>query len=301
MPFGEEIASAASFGGRQGVLDGAAATYNAVGGPRVQFTSKERDVETGLDYFGARYFSGGLERFTSPDTPLVFAKPENPQSWNLYSYARNNPLKYVDPDGHDDVAAAGCGGDSECLRKLVDARGRGPELISGAVKSVVNSFITASNAVNTVVDGAIAPFTDFRFGQSELLPTTTTEQVGGVLADVGILALTAGGSVPTAAKSAMSLFRAVGPAELAQIEKTGNFMNIAGNEVKYFSTTLEGAQSYARQATRAFGDGPYTIVGSGIPTSAVRPDMLATVDRGIQTVVVPTKVLPQLVKPRVIR
>jgi RHS repeat-associated protein len=269
--------------------------------PTQRFTGKERDAETGLDYFGARYFSGAQGRFTTPDTPLVYAKPDNPQSWNLYSYGRNNPLRYVDPDGHDDVAAVGCGEDAECLKKLAEQRGKGVELISGAAKSVVNSFITLSNAVNTVVDSAIAPFTDFRFGQTELLSTTTTEQVGGVLADVGILALTAGGSAPTAAKSTISLFRAVGPAELAQIEKTGTFMNIAGNEVKYFSTTLEGAQSYAKQAARAFGDGPYTIVGSGIPTSAVRPDMLVTVDRGIQTVVVPTKVLPQLVKPRVIR
>jgi RHS repeat-associated protein len=67
----------------------------------VQFTGKERDAETGLDYFGARYFSGAQGRFTSPDEPLMFADPENPQSWNLYSYAFNNPLLYSDPDGHE--------------------------------------------------------------------------------------------------------------------------------------------------------------------------------------------------------
>lgn len=36
-----------------------------------QFTGKERDAETGLDYFGARYFSGAQGRFTSPDKPFV--------------------------------------------------------------------------------------------------------------------------------------------------------------------------------------------------------------------------------------
>jgi len=62
-------------------------------------TGKERDTETGLDYFGARYFSAAQGRFTSPDKPLADQHLANPQSWNLYSYARNNPLRYIDDDG----------------------------------------------------------------------------------------------------------------------------------------------------------------------------------------------------------
>jgi RHS repeat-associated protein len=62
-------------------------------------TGKERDAETGLDYFLARYFSAAQGRFTSPDKPFADQDEANPQSWNLYSYARNNPLKYTDPDG----------------------------------------------------------------------------------------------------------------------------------------------------------------------------------------------------------
>jgi RHS repeat-associated protein len=64
-----------------------------------EFTGKERDAETGLDYFGARYYGGALGRFTSPDRPLLDQKPADPQSWNLYAYARNNPLLFVDPTG----------------------------------------------------------------------------------------------------------------------------------------------------------------------------------------------------------
>ncbi len=67
----------------------------------MKFTGKERDTETGLDYFGARYFSGAQGRFTSPDQPFNDQDPMNPQSWNLYSYVMNNPLRYTDPDGHD--------------------------------------------------------------------------------------------------------------------------------------------------------------------------------------------------------
>lgn len=67
----------------------------------VRFTGKERDAESGLDYFGARYYGSALGRFTSPDDPSNDQDPHDPQSWNLYSYVRNNPLKNVDPFGQD--------------------------------------------------------------------------------------------------------------------------------------------------------------------------------------------------------
>jgi RHS repeat-associated protein len=63
-------------------------------------TGKERDTESGLDNFGARYYGSSMGRFMSPDpSGLYFADPTNPQSLNLYSYAQNNPLKNIDPDG----------------------------------------------------------------------------------------------------------------------------------------------------------------------------------------------------------
>jgi RHS repeat-associated protein len=63
------------------------------------FTGKERDAETGLDYFGARYMSSAQGRFTSPDPLLSSGRPWDPQSWNRYSYVLNNPLRYTDPLG----------------------------------------------------------------------------------------------------------------------------------------------------------------------------------------------------------
>jgi RHS repeat-associated protein len=65
-----------------------------------RFTGKERDLETGWDYFGARYYGSRLGRFTTNDP--VYVWKENildPQRWNRYVYSRNNPLRYVDPDG----------------------------------------------------------------------------------------------------------------------------------------------------------------------------------------------------------
>lgn len=79
---------------------------NAPHANELHFTGKERDTKSGLDYFGARYYGSNINRWMSPDgstkeDPIPYAKLDNPQSLNLYSYVWNNPLKSIDPDGHD--------------------------------------------------------------------------------------------------------------------------------------------------------------------------------------------------------
>jgi RHS repeat-associated protein len=70
-------------------------------------TGKERDTESGNDYFEARYYSSAMGRFMSPDSgggsPVPYASFDDPQSLNLYSYMRNNPLGGTDPNGHCDI------------------------------------------------------------------------------------------------------------------------------------------------------------------------------------------------------
>ncbi len=111
MPFGEEIY--AGTGGRS-----AGQGYGTQSNVKERFTGKLRD-ETGLDYFLARYYSSTQGRFTSPDEfsggyddifilgsgdeekqALPYADVTEPQSLNKYQYCLNNPLRYVDPDGH---------------------------------------------------------------------------------------------------------------------------------------------------------------------------------------------------------
>jgi len=94
-PFGEALV--AGVNGRA-TTDGYESS-EALSELTTRFTGKERDQETGLDYFGARYFSGAQGRFTSVDPAMESADPSNPQSWNRYTYALNNPLRYKDPDG----------------------------------------------------------------------------------------------------------------------------------------------------------------------------------------------------------
>jgi RHS repeat-associated protein len=82
LPYGEQIAGASAISHK--------------------FTGKERDSESGLDNFEARYDSSSLGRFMSPDPPSLVGLPvdsQDPQSWNAYAYVRNNPLNLSDPDG----------------------------------------------------------------------------------------------------------------------------------------------------------------------------------------------------------
>jgi RHS repeat-associated protein len=72
---------------------------------RCRYTGKERDAESGLDYFGARYYASSMGRWMSPDwsakqEPVPYSKLDNPQTLNLYSYVQNNPLSNLDDDGH---------------------------------------------------------------------------------------------------------------------------------------------------------------------------------------------------------
>jgi RHS repeat-associated protein len=85
-------------------------------------TGKERDAESGNDYFGARYYASSMGRWLSPDfnseefdpDPVPYADLENPQSLNLYSYVQNNPLSRIDPVGHEQ-ANDPCAGISNCV------------------------------------------------------------------------------------------------------------------------------------------------------------------------------------------
>ncbi|MCX6621301.1 MAG: hypothetical protein NTY38_09510 [Acidobacteria bacterium] len=103
LPFGEDLI--AGVHGRTAPMGYQAAMDDV----NPKFTGKERDAETGLDYFEARYFSSAQGRFTSPDPYNIIAEAENrdqfnayisqPQNWNRYSYVWNNPLRHVDPTG----------------------------------------------------------------------------------------------------------------------------------------------------------------------------------------------------------
>jgi RHS repeat-associated protein len=109
LPFGEELAT----GNRT-----AAQGYGVADNVMQRYTGQQRDLEGPvLDYFHARYFQGAQGRFTSPDPGNIAGIDhlDNPQDWNAYGYAGNNPLSYTDPDGLDyHVCVSDQNGNQQC-------------------------------------------------------------------------------------------------------------------------------------------------------------------------------------------
>ncbi len=100
FPFGGQIPNQYAYGNRD-------LQCNSTTSGTLKFTGKERDAETGLDYFEARYYSSAQGRFTNPDPFIAFNLKKDkfqswisdPQHWNKYAYVLNNPMRYVDPSG----------------------------------------------------------------------------------------------------------------------------------------------------------------------------------------------------------
>jgi len=104
-----------------------------------KFTGKERDTESGLDYFGARYYASSMGRFASADPyEIVLRKNQgktpneqkqlldsfiaNPQAWNKYAYGLNNPLKNIDIGGNCSAPAGLRGGQTGvCVEAFIAA------------------------------------------------------------------------------------------------------------------------------------------------------------------------------------
>jgi len=167
------------------------------------FTGHERDVgemASGLDYMHARYFSPVLKRFISVDP--VRGKIANSQSWNRYSYVLNNPMRLVDLDGENPLAAfaafvtttrvvagATSGAITGGLIGLVKERSLGAAL-NGAAKGAV---IGGANAV-PVAGGAAASYT-FDLGEQLVDGASLAEahqhafDVAAITAGAGAMAL----------------------------------------------------------------------------------------------------------------
>jgi len=128
--------------------DGLSCTGSTITPTEHHFTAKERDAESGLDDFGARYYASSLGRFMSPDwsvkvEPVPYAKLGDPQSLNLYAYMMNNPLGGVDADGHDGEGGGGVegwlrgNGNNEMADVLFGTQADSQEMASAAPDAVV--------------------------------------------------------------------------------------------------------------------------------------------------------------------
>jgi RHS repeat-associated protein len=126
-----------------------------------KFNAKERDTESGLDDFGARYYGNAFGRFVTVDwaakpTAVPYANYGNPQSLNLFSYVNNNPTTTGDPDGHaGDPAQAP---PPDCYTKQTGAACGGPNADSSAatVQAQNKSQDATTAAATTITSGTVA-------------------------------------------------------------------------------------------------------------------------------------------------
>ncbi|MGB8930852.1 MAG: RHS repeat-associated core domain-containing protein, partial [Anaeromyxobacteraceae bacterium] len=264
-----------------------------VKGQQFLFTSKELDEETGLHYFGARYYDPKRARWESTD-PLISLPIGNldqndgrvnasnnlaplltgPASLNRYEYGLDSPCRYTDPDGRCPM----------CIGAGVGAVVGGVGMGIASWKHGARGWDLAGDILFGIGAGGLAGAT---MGMG-------AEALGLVAAGGGAAVSELEAAAPEGEEALTTLYRGVMPAELQSIEETGEFINKGSAEGKYFSTTAEGVSSYAKQAVTAFKDPPYTMVTTQIQTSAITPSMQASVDGGIPAVVVPNALLPSL-------
>jgi RHS repeat-associated protein len=242
--------------------------------PRYGYTGREPD-ETGLIYYRARYYDPSTGRFVSRD-PIGLRG-----GINQYSYVGNNPVNLIDPLGLQPQSP------------LMLAQGG--NYFQTTMTDVDNGLTSAVQSLAKVVPGgegmrnATASYNAGNYGTAALWGV-------GALADAALAVGTGGESA--AAKTAISgvaksgselttLYRSVGPSELADIQQTGVLRNLGSAEGKYFTTSPDAASSYAKQAVKGFGDPPYTLIQTQAPKSILEGLSPATVDRGIPAWVVP--------------
>ena len=254
-----------------------------------KFTGKERDAESGLDYFGARYYGSALGRFTSPDEVFADQHPADPQSWNLYGYVRNNPLKNVDPTGKGSFNAALLNNPE--VRKAVANLSAG---VAAYAKQSLNENKQGLNRISDLVKTVSGGRIDL--GHVTITPLTPAEEKAAPTgaAVVGAVTAITGGVKGEGEGGTTSLFRAVGSAEAGDIGNTGAFGGSpTGSEFKGFFYSESDAQSFGARMTQMTGD-PHTVVSADAPTDLVNASPAHNAATEGQGVLIKNENLPQV-------
>ncbi len=136
-----------------------------------RYTGQTLDEDTGLYYYGARYYDPELARFIQPDS--VVPEPDHSEAFNRYSYCRNNPLKHIDPGGNLYVPLAS---------DIVSHSGWRNTYVGGVIGHVnfpagVTQMMSAVMGMRTSVVGAVRRFPAEAQGLSERL--SGARQAGG--------------------------------------------------------------------------------------------------------------------------
>ncbi|HWW15450.1 MAG TPA: RHS repeat-associated core domain-containing protein [Candidatus Dormibacteraeota bacterium] len=207
---------------------------------RHKFTGKERDAESGLDNFGARYNASSLGRFMTPDwaaraITVPYAVFGDPQSLNLYGYVRNDPVSRIDADGHGDVHL---GADEQCNTNNYCQHN------SDSSTSAQNQVITLSPVTGPVVVNQANQTATATTSQSTA--TITTNSQGNSTATIATI--TTSVTVSTAAVNSGQVLSGSTQTSTTTINSQGNSSTVNGSTV---SLNPQQAQAAAGSGTMA--------------------------------------------------
>ncbi|MBF0548611.1 MAG: RHS repeat-associated core domain-containing protein [Candidatus Riflebacteria bacterium] len=264
------------------------------------YTGRRFSPVTGLYNLRNRYYQPKYGRFYSSD-PIGFLGGQN-----RYGYARNNPMRWVDPFGlctaqlnYPALAPSVPDPRAQTQREFFIGPVSGKP-ISVEEQQEINrnlQFDSSPDLTSLYNNNTLDTSAKGR-GVKIMGNTMMVVQTGFALRGL-ISSLGAETSILGSQGANTPLWRAVNPTELADIQKQGLFRNLGSAEGKYFSTTADGASSYAKQAYYGFKDPPYTLIKTEAPKDLLEKLGVTTVDRNVPAVVVPNEALP-LLKPQVL-
>jgi RHS repeat-associated protein len=185
------------------------------------FTGQRLDA-TGLYYYNARYYDATIGRFTSPDNNV--SQPFNPQNLNRYSYCLNNPLKYIDPSGRDQIIETGGVNDNgDTWYTISDGQGNLLAIATGIddLAQKMNDCEAVTREVDLPLGQAAADYINNEGqstgGQATTSAPTTAGQVMPPTPPTPQPTLPVGTTTPTTQKnSANNISASLGPAKSNQ-------------------------------------------------------------------------------------
>jgi RHS repeat-associated protein len=271
LPFGEEIGAGV---GRRTTQQG----YSVADGVRQHYTSKERDDETGLDYFGYRYYASTMGRWTSVDPLIDFKRNvSEPQAWNQYQYCINNPLNRTDPDGQQDSAELNMNRDIKDLmeHRITEQEFRDRQTARG-VGAAVGAAIVAIAIAGPEAATAILMWAARNPDKVEQIAVATQEAAGGPPGAIT-------GSVGSASKAELSIAQKLAGegknVEVLAATGVGRTADFVVNGVKTELKTLQGVGGVATSGTvksaigRALGQSGNVIIdASGVKLTAAEAE-----------------------------
>ncbi len=217
------------------------------------FTSKNLDDESGLMFYGARYYNPKLGRFITPDT--IVQSPSNPQTLNRYAYCNNNPVNNIDPSGHS------------WFKKFFKAIGI---ILGGAILTAISGGLLTpvlSGAIaGATIGGAVAAATGGNIGRSML-----TGAIGGaIFGGIGDLNLSGGlhilahfaGGAASGAINGMINHGDIGLSMLTGAVGAG-VTQWAGTNIDFFKMTSSYISDLARRSVLGGIVGGAVSTGSG--------------------------------------